>query len=484
MRIKIIIIFLIFALKLYGVYEDIGKEARAKGMGNAFYAEPAGILSMYYNPAGTAFTKKIEVSGNFGLPYTGFETIDFKTFNGAFLYPFTYHLKSEMIFKNGVFGIGFNNLSHYYENSEYDSDDDIYYYERLIKINISKDLLDIIGPGTRFGVGINFNIFMRGLDGNIDTKANGGYFINGLKTSGIGIDLGFIYVMNVNMILGFSIDNLIEPNVAFNKDLAEEAVEKNYKIGLSWKKERLWRFKYVTIAGGVSFENLKSDVWEYRIGYEFWEFDRVMGIRIGYETSDRGMNILGLGLTGRKSFGWQSSHEIEVNYGFNIPIVGIKDTYGNHTFSIVYRYRMPEYVFEFDRRKRIPMRERYEKEKMEEKIKELSKEKEVGKVQTIQTQVGQPVSQQSKPAQKSIGVQQTSVSSQPPSTQQVQTMQAGEIKIHIIGEGDNLMKISKMYYGSNKYWQKLAEYNGLKPPNYPFKVGQELKIPPVSELEK
>jgi LysM repeat protein len=317
--------------------------------------------------------------------------------------------------------------------------------------------LDIIGPGTRFGVGINFNIFMRGLDGNIDTKANGGYFINGLKTSGIGIDLGFIYVMNVNMILGFSIDNLIEPNVAFNKDLAEEAVEKNYKIGLSWKKERLWRFKYVTIAGGVSFENLKSDVWEYRIGYEFWEFDRVMGIRIGYETSDRGMNILGLGLTGRKSFGMRKTHEIEVNYGFNYPVVAIKQTYGNHTFSLVYRYSLPEYLFEFDIRKRVPMRERYEKEGKAEEV-SVKEEKREEK----------PLKEEKQPK---VSVEQEQVP-------------AGEIKIHIVGEGDNLMKISKMYYGSNKYWQKLAEYNGLKPPNYPFRVGQQLKIPPVSELEK
>jgi len=452
-KILILGIILIFANFSYASFEDLGRDARAKGMANAFYGEPAGVSSISYNPAGTAFSKKIEVMGTFGLPYAGFDALNFQTFNGAFIIPFTHHFKSELLFKNTVIGVAFNNFSLKYDNSEYDSNDDLSYYERKITLNLSKDLLNLLGRGTRFAFGFNFDLYLKGVGENIDTAGNSSYFAQGLDTSGFGIDLGFMYFLNMNMILGVVIDNLIEPNVAFNKDLSEDIVKRNTKLGLSWKSDKLWKFKYATIAGGVSFEDLKSDVWEYRLGFEFWEFKKVLGIRTGYEFSDEGMSNLSFGLTGKKVF--KSRHEIRVNYSFALPLGTIRGSYGTHTFSLVYKYSMPAYKFEFDDRKRRDMIDKLEEAKQKQ-LENLKKEEELKKKEKQKTEkMGAKAEEEAK-----------------------------IMKIHTIVEGDNLYNISKMYYGSIKYWKNLAEYNNLLPPNYGFRIGQKLKIPPLEELNK
>ncbi len=375
-RLLTVIFVIIFTVRIYGAFEDTGKDARARGMGNAFYGEPAGVSSIYYNPAGTAFSKKIEVIGTFGLPYFGLDAINMNTFNGAVIFPFTYHFGSEVIFKNSVIGVGLNNFSLDYGNSDYYSDDDISYYERQITINLSKDLLNILGIGTRFAVGANFNILMRGLGSNIDADANRSYFINGLDTSGFGIDLGFMMFLNMNMILGVVIDNIIEPNVAFNKEHVTESIDKNVKIGLSFKNDKLWIFKYSTIAGGIAFTDLKSDVWEYRFGFEFWEFKRTLGVRFGYQLSDEGMNNITFGLTGKKKF--KFAHTIEASYSFIMPIATVRSSYGSHMFSIAYKYSMPAYKFEFDDRKRRDMIDKLEEAKQKQ-LENLKKEEAIKK---------------------------------------------------------------------------------------------------------
>ncbi len=70
-----------------------------------------------------------------------------------------------------------------------------------------------------------------------------------------------------------------------------------------------------------------------------------------------------------------------------------------------------------------------------------------------------------------------------PAVEKKAPVKEGEEKIHVIEAGDNLSEISSKYYGSTKYWKELAEYNGLKPPNYNIKLGMKLKIPELSELK-
>ena len=47
---------------------------------------------------------------------------------------------------------------------------------------------------------------------------------------------------------------------------------------------------------------------------------------------------------------------------------------------------------------------------------------------------------------------------------------------YTVADGDNLSKISKLFYGSPNHYQKIAEANGIDNPDK-IKVGQELKLP-------
>ena len=71
-------------------------------MANAFYAESGGVSSIHYNPAGTAFSKNLEITGNLGMPHTGLETVNLQSFNSAFIFPFTKHFAYAPIFENTV----------------------------------------------------------------------------------------------------------------------------------------------------------------------------------------------------------------------------------------------------------------------------------------------------------------------------------------------------------------------------------------------
>ncbi|MBU1077271.1 MAG: LysM peptidoglycan-binding domain-containing protein, partial [Spirochaetes bacterium] len=59
----------------------------------------------------------------------------------------------------------------------------------------------------------------------------------------------------------------------------------------------------------------------------------------------------------------------------------------------------------------------------------------------------------------------------------------GDEKVHTVGAGDTLRKISIKYYNDPELWKKMVKYNGMKPP-YSLKLGQKLNIPPKSVLIK
>jgi nucleoid-associated protein YgaU len=56
------------------------------------------------------------------------------------------------------------------------------------------------------------------------------------------------------------------------------------------------------------------------------------------------------------------------------------------------------------------------------------------------------------------------------------TTTGGAEQAYTIASGDNLSKISKLFYGSPNHYPKIAEANGIADPDK-IKVGQELKLP-------
>ena len=57
------------------------------------------------------------------------------------------------------------------------------------------------------------------------------------------------------------------------------------------------------------------------------------------------------------------------------------------------------------------------------------------------------------------------------------------MKVYTVRQGDSLFKIARRFYGNGYKYTQLAAYNGLQHPNR-LEVGQVLRIPEVSELER
>lgn len=53
-----------------------------------------------------------------------------------------------------------------------------------------------------------------------------------------------------------------------------------------------------------------------------------------------------------------------------------------------------------------------------------------------------------------------------------------ENTVYVVKAGDNLLKISEMYYGDEKLYEKIVDANNIKDPKR-IQVGQKLKIPPL-----
>ena len=58
------------------------------------------------------------------------------------------------------------------------------------------------------------------------------------------------------------------------------------------------------------------------------------------------------------------------------------------------------------------------------------------------------------------------------------TTTGGPEQSYTIKPGDNLSKISKLFYGDAKYYEKIAQANGISDPNK-IRAGQEIKLPVI-----
>ena len=54
----------------------------------------------------------------------------------------------------------------------------------------------------------------------------------------------------------------------------------------------------------------------------------------------------------------------------------------------------------------------------------------------------------------------------------------GDNQAYTIKNGDNLSKVSKLFYGSANHYSKIAEASGIDNPDH-IQVGQEVQVPPL-----
>ena len=86
----------------------------------------------------------------------------------------------------------------------------------------------------------------------------------------------------------------------------------------------------------------------------------------------------------------------------------------------------------------------------------------------------EPATQSSQPVTKDE--QSTVPQTKAPETKEPKVQEAQCPTVHRVQPGDNISRIAKKYYGSDKFAEKIIRHNNLKDANT-IKVGMELKLP-------
>jgi hypothetical protein len=344
---------------------------RGIAMGNAILADADPINGFLYNPALVAYAKEMQVQVNSGFPYTMLDSAQFFHINPTVIVPFTYHFKYDKVFKNFVMGFTFNRFQVKSENATYIAGDELNYREHLFGITAAKKFENLFSYGTVLSFGLTANILYHGMSGNLSTEQND-YLVT-LKKTTFGLDAGATYYLNKNMVIAGAIENLVPPNASFSKK--SEFQSMTSKLGLAWKfpaNPKIFILNNATAAGAMWFRNWESKEdsrtapREYHLGYEFWQFEKYLGVRLGYQWSDfgkskiQGMSVASVGLA--SDIPIQGAHDIQVDIAWEIPLIFNSDnnftgTAGSYTFGLTYRWAWPLSIFEFDSQKREELRQ-------------------------------------------------------------------------------------------------------------------------------
>ena len=137
----------------------------------------------------------------------------------------------------------------------------------------------------------------------------------------LSLDLGFLYNLYPKVYWGVAFTDLNRPNVALNPT-DKELLPIGVKNGIAYRDKR--------ISAVVDFI-YRDDLYKVNAGAERWFKNRTYALRGGGGLGSREYKNFTFGM----SANWGN---FEIDYAFLYPISGIKETYGNHKISFVYRF--------------------------------------------------------------------------------------------------------------------------------------------------
>ncbi|MCX8028862.1 MAG: conjugal transfer protein TraF [Brevinematales bacterium] len=409
------VMLIVLCILLLGIYAeaafeylDRGTSVRAKGFGNAMFGLFDGVNGMEYNPALMANTKNIESRVNFGIPIGYLDDTGMNMFSIFGVIPFSNKGYAGIDYLAGVIAGGnvpyfFREGSIGFSYSRFNVLD--LYYEQVISIGYAKNLDDFISKGARISAGVKLNLYNLGLVPNSDTQVNP-YLGDRLSTWGFGMDVGVTYDFSYTIRLGFAVQNIIKPNTALIEG-NESTLPRKIKFGANWIVGSFFDvFEDLMVGVGITQterepgDNRELDL-TYHFGVETWFLNRIIGLRAGYEFGLYEFSSISVGL----SFGYVFADEHEVNFDYSLSIMphlfaSVGDL--SHSFSLVYRFRLPRSAFAYTEEKIRELQFMEELEKRKKEMKELgidTKSQNTGKKEEIQQEQPQQLQEQPKQEQ-------------------------------------------------------------------------------------
>jgi tetratricopeptide (TPR) repeat protein len=326
---KILVLLLIVGViqpgVLWAAYEDLGTSARVTAMGNAYTAVADDAYAIYYNPAGLATLDRPEVASTYAKLLTGLS--DNSNLQNSFV-GYAQPIKDG---KWGTAGLGWNYFSL-----------DSLYEETQFFGSYGHSLFADAYPNKFYG-GISLKMLNRSL--NPGSVANDAIGPTGIATGmqdpvlqhtskmNFDEDVGFLWRVKPRWTLGFDVQHLLEPNVAFATN-DTDTLQRNYKFGGAYKtpfSTLSADFDLVSAADGTMGKQLAfgTEKWLPTLTYG------TFGIRGSLAVGDNSYRQLGAGIS-------YKVHRMQFDYGFTIPLGGIAGTTGTHRIGLTFRFGQPK----------------------------------------------------------------------------------------------------------------------------------------------
>src|SRR3989339_221030 len=301
---KLIITLLLFTFYLlpavlHSAFVDLGTGARPLGMGNAFVAVADEANTTLYNPAGLAQLTREEVTLTYSKLYVGIDGLS-NSF-ASYEYPLSK--------RYGSFGIGWYNFV----------TKDLY-NENTVLLSYGHQLL---GELPVLSGGINLKYLAKKYVANEWTAINP-VFAGGTSASGISLDLGFLCQINKPLSIGFSVENLNQPDISLQ---STDKVPLGYRVGAAYKLDVLGPLSGFTAT--LEDSNI-AQTNSIRAGLEAWFMERTLATRLGFSNRDIS---LGAGYI----FKLRDS-EGELDYAFISPFNFVDAVSGTHRISLGLRF--------------------------------------------------------------------------------------------------------------------------------------------------
>ena len=237
---------------------DSGLGARAAAMGNVFVAVANDSYAAYYNPAGVAIVRNINIGTTYGMYYTGMT-------DGSSIYEADLSLS----IPDEKSGYGF------------------YWKETGLRDYYSEDTL-----AGAYAMQLSKNLVLGGALKLRSVSYAKTYQVKltSLSISGLSADLGALYNIASGLNAGLTIGDILSPNLGIN---SSNVVPMSIRAGLSWypmsgtaKRDLLVALDAYTAGSDFSIA----------AGGEYWAMPKVACVRGGYSTGNNGMSTISGGL--------------------------------------------------------------------------------------------------------------------------------------------------------------------------------------------
>ncbi len=313
---------LLFAAPADAAFNDLGHGGRAPGLGNAFTAIADDVYAIYYNPAGLAQLERPMVSMAYSRHYMGLsDGSELGTTELSYAHPL----------KSGRWG----GIGTAYQKFALDG----LYDESSLYISWGKRILQR-ESGSRLLGGLTFKYLKAGFTpgdeafnakNQLTSTGKADPVLSGEgSTSAIDIDAGFLYHFPRKFQIGLMLQHLNEPDVGFS---GTDKLGRNIRLGLGYKS--LW----MNLTGELRMDSAPD-------GSK--DKDLILAGERYFATLTRGQ----FGIRGSLGFGsrqWKQMttgfsyriNKIQADYGFMIPIGGVKGTAGTHRVSLTFHFGAP-----------------------------------------------------------------------------------------------------------------------------------------------